>query len=330
MISLLARIQNGPIVVADGATGSLLIEHGLEPGAAPESLNLTRSNVLHSVATDYIDAGAEIVHTNTFGASPLKLAGHGLEEQTEEINRAAVLAARTAVETVEAARGDVANPGSRAAEGDAEVTTARPRAVYISGSVGPTGRTLIPYGDTEPDEVREGFERQIGALVAAGVGAVTIETMIDLAEAKLAVQAARTVSSSIPIMATLTFDVLPRGIYTIMGNDVATAVEVLLDAGANVVGSNCGNGTESMLAIAREFRNVTDTPLLFQPNAGVPRIENGVTVFSETPEDMAAYASAFADLGVAVLGGCCGTTPAHIRTLSNTLRGYTRNSSASP
>jgi len=306
--SLLARIKSGPIVVADGATGSLLMEHGLEPGAAPESLNLTRAGVLRDVATQYVEAGAEIIHTNTFGASPLKLAGHGLEAQTEEINHAAVLAVRESLETLTPSE-TPATPSASPATGD----------IYISGSVGPTGGTLVPYGNTEPDEVREGFERQIASLVAAGVDAITIETMIDLAEAKLAIRAARNVSCSIPIMATMTFDILPRGVYTIMGNDVKTCVAELLDEGANVVGSNCGNGTESMLAIAREFRTVTDAPLLFQPNAGLPRIEDGITVFDETPEQMASQGTAFADLGVAVLGGCCGTTPAHVRAIRSAL-----------
>jgi len=292
--SLLARIKDGPIVIADGATGSLLIEHGLEPGAAPESFNLSRTDVLRDIPSLYVEAGAEVVHTNTFGASPLKLAGHGLAAETEEINRAAVLAARQAAPDV-----------------------------YISGSVGPTGATLVPYGTTDPEEVLEGFERQIASLVATGVDALTIETMIDLAEAKLAVRAARTVSSSIPILATMTFDLLPRGAYTIMGNDVMTAAHTLLDAGANIVGSNCGNGTETMLAIAREFRSVTDAPLIFQPNAGLPRLFEGRTVFDETPEQMASFAHAFVDLGVAVIGGCCGTTPAHISALRTTL--YSRN-----
>jgi 5-methyltetrahydrofolate--homocysteine methyltransferase len=285
MRSLLARIESGPIVVADGATGSLLIEHGLEPGAAPESFNLSRPDVLGKIAVRYAKAGAEIIHTNTFGASPLKLAGHGLDGQTEEINHAAVLAVREALEAPKPreAREAVETPADIGAQGTVVD-------VYVSGSVGPTGGTLVPYGDVEPDEVREGYERQIAALVAAGVDAITIETMIDLAEAKLAVTAARNISASIPVMATMTFDVLPRGVYTIMGNDVNTSAEELLDAGANVVGSNCGNGTESMLAIARVFRGVTDAPLLFQPNAGLPRIENGLTVFDETPEQMAARA----------------------------------------
>lgn len=299
MRSLLARIEEGPVVIADGATGSLLIEHGLAPGEAPESLNISRPDILTAVAADYAAAGAEIIHANTFGASSLKLAAHGLADETEEINRAAVLAARAAVD-------------ARAQhDADARADTG----IYISGSIGPTGRTLAPYGHTEPDEVFESFEEQAAVLVAAGVDAVTIETMIDLAEAKLAVRAVRAVSVTVPILATLTFDVLPRGAHTIMGNNVPTSVVELLEEGANVIGSNCGNGSEQMLAIAREFRAATDAPLLFQPNAGLPRLENGVTVFDETPEQMAARASEFLDLDVAVLGGCCGTTPAHIRAL---------------
>lgn len=295
MKSLLARIGERRVVIADGAMGSLLIEHGLGPGAAPESLNLARPDVLRDITARYIEAGAEIVHTNTFGGSPLKLAGHGLDEQTEEINRAAVLAVREAI------GGDGLS---------SEVHTQ-----YISASVGPSGRTLVPYGDTEHDVVFESFQRQVAALVAAGVDALTIETMIDLAEARLAVEAARSVSTSIPIMATMTFDLLPRGAYTIMGNDIPTVTRTLLDAGADVVGSNCGNGSETMLVIARAFRDATDAPLLFQPNAGLPRIEDGATVFDETPEQMAARAPAFVDLGVSVLGGCCGTTPEHIRAI---------------
>ncbi len=318
MRSLLARINEGRVVTADGATGSLLIEHGLEPGAAPESLNLTRPDALRAVTASYIEAGAEIVHTNTFGGSPLKLAAHGLDARTEEINRAAVLAARDAVEAV---LGDPTSPPrapSCKGEGRGEATAQRE--IFVSGSVGPSGCMLAPYGDTEPEAALESFERQIAALVSSGIDALTTETMIDLAEAKLAVRAARRVSTTIPVMATMTFDVLPRGAHTIMGNDVPTCALELIDEGADVVGSNCGNGSETMLAIAREFHSATGAPLLFQPNAGLPHIENGLTVFDETPEQMAARALEFADLGASVLGGCCGTTPAHIRALRAALR----------
>jgi 5-methyltetrahydrofolate--homocysteine methyltransferase len=222
----------------------------------------------------------------------LKLAAYGLEGDTEAINRAAVRAVREAV-------------GDRA---------------YVSGSCGPSGRMLKPYGDIEPAAVLEGFQRQIGALVEAGVDVLCVETMIDLAEAKLAIEAARQVSPDIPIMATMTFDATPRGFYTIMGNNVLSVANTLPEAGANLVGSNCGNGIQAMIEIARAFRAATDHPLLIQPNAGLPEMVEGRVVYNETPEFMAEKALELAELGVEVIGGCCGTTPAHTRALRKALR----------
>ena len=192
---------------------------------------------------------------------------------------------------------------------------------YVSGSCGPSGQTLKPYGDAEPEDVRESFRRQIGALVDAGIDVLTVETMIDLAEARLAIEAARSVSAGIPIMATMTFDATPRGFYTIMGNDVASAAKGLIEAGANLVGSNCGNGIEAMIEIARAFRASTDHPLLIQPNAGLPEMVDGQVTYNETPAFMAEKAKELAALGVSVIGGCCGTTPEHTRALTETLRG---------
>jgi 5-methyltetrahydrofolate--homocysteine methyltransferase len=292
MQPFLERVEAGPILIADGAMGSFLMERGLKPGEPPESFNLSRPDVLREVATLYLEAGAEVVQTNTFGGSALKLAAYGLDDDTETINRAAVLAVREAV-------------GDRA---------------YVSGSCGPSGRMLKPYGDAEPDVVRESFRRQIGALVEAGIDDLCIETMIDLAEAKLAVEAAREVSPDIPIMATMTFDATPRGFYTIMGNDIASAARELPEAGANLVGSNCGNGIEAMIEIARAFRSCTDGPLLIQPNAGLPEMVDGRVVYNETPEFMAEKALELAAIGVQVIGGCCGTTPEHTRALRKALR----------
>jgi 5-methyltetrahydrofolate--homocysteine methyltransferase len=292
MQPFLERVRAGPVLIADGAMGSFLMERGLAPGDAPESFNLTRPEVLREVASLYLDAGAEVVQTNTFGGSALKLAAYGLDGQTEEINRAAVLAVREAV-------------GDRA---------------YVSGSCGPSGQTLKPYGDAEPSDVRESVRRQIGALVEAGIDVLCVETMIDLAEATLAIGAAREVSPDIPIMATMTFDATPRGFYTIMGNDVASAAAGLTEAGANLVGSNCGNGIEVMIEIARAFRSCTDAPLLFQPNAGLPEMIDGQVTYGETPEFMAEKAVELAGIGVQVIGGCCGTTPAHTRALKEALR----------
>ncbi len=285
------RVRNGPVVVADGAMGSILMEHGLEPGGCPEAMNMTRPELLETIAGIYVDAGAELVHTNTFGGSPLKLASYELDDRTEEINRGAAEAARRGV-------------GDRA---------------YVSGSVGPSGKLLEPYGDAPRVEVRRSFRRQVEALIEAGVDALTIETMIDHNEAALAIEAARAVSMDIPIMATMTFDTTPRGFYTIMGTDVQGAASGLLTAGADVVGSNCGHGSEVMVEIARAFREVTDAPLLIQPNAGAPQVVDGAIVYPESPEFMARRARELFGLGVNVVGGCCGTTPEHIRAIKSAM-----------
>jgi 5-methyltetrahydrofolate--homocysteine methyltransferase len=292
MRPFLERVESGPVLIADGAMGSLLMERGLKLGECPEAFNLSRPEVLREIATSYFEAGAEIVQTNTFGGSALKLATYGLDGGTEEINRAAAQAVRQSV-------GDGA---------------------YVSGSCGPCGRTLKPYGDTEPDDVRESFRRQMSALVDAGVDVLCAETMTDLREAVLAVEAARSVSADVPVMATMTFDATPRGFYTIMGVDVPSAANGLLEAGANVVGSNCGNGIENMVKIAREFRACTDAPMLIQSNAGLPEMYEGRVAYRETPEFMAERARELLEIGVNVIGGCCGTTPEHTRALRDALR----------
>ncbi|MBI4882244.1 MAG: homocysteine S-methyltransferase family protein [Planctomycetes bacterium] len=290
-MSLLARLRAGETLVADGAMGSMLMQRGLEAGACPEALNLSRPELLEEIARLYLEAGADLVQTNSFGGSPAKLERYGLEPRCEEVNRAAVAAVRRAV-------------GERA---------------LIYGSCGPCGRLLKPLGDAEPDEVRDGFLRQMRALVAEGVDALCVETMTDLAEATLAVEAAREAAAEagreVPVMATMTFDRTRRGYFTIMGIDIATAAAGLARAGADVVGSNCGNGSDNMVEIAREFRDRTALPLLIQPNAGLPRLEGGRAVYAEGPEYMAERAHQLLVLGVALIGGCCGTAPEHTRAL---------------
>jgi 5-methyltetrahydrofolate--homocysteine methyltransferase len=291
MTDLLSRLRAGEVLVADGAMGTLLFEHGLPPGECPESINLSDPARLEQIARLYMDAGADLVQTNTFGGSPLSLARYGLDGQTDAINAAAVAAVRRAV-------------GTRA---------------YVSGSCGPSGRTLLPYGDTAPDEVRASFERQVRALIEAGVDVLCIETMTDLREAQLAVRAARAVSSTIPVMATMTFDATRRGFFTIMGTDIRTAAAGLAEAGAEIVGSNCGYGIEHMVAVAREFRAHTDLPLLIQANAGLPQSVGERVVYPETPAFMAQHARVLIELGVSIVGGCCGTTPEHIRAIRRTV-----------
>ncbi|MCK4584579.1 homocysteine S-methyltransferase family protein, partial [candidate division WOR-3 bacterium] len=204
MKDLLKRLKNGEIFIADGAMGTMLMACGLKPGDVPESFNLTQPEILEKIASLYLDAGAEIIQTNTFGATPLKLSFYSLDGKTEEINRNAVLAVRKVV-------------GERA---------------YISASCGPSGRLLKPYGDTEPEDVYSSFERQLKTLIHSGVDIICIETMTDLTEATLAIKAAKTVSPSTPVMATMTFDPTPRGFYTIMGINIEQAAKGLETAGA--------------------------------------------------------------------------------------------------
>ncbi|MBP6875218.1 MAG: homocysteine S-methyltransferase family protein [Candidatus Eisenbacteria bacterium] len=287
MPTLLERLRSGEVLVCDGAMGTLLIARGLPPGSPPESVNLERPEVLNEIAQLYLDAGAQILETNTFGGSPAKLACYGLDGRMEEINRIAVEAVR-----------EVA--GDRA---------------WVAACCGPSGRMLKPYGDAEPAELKDGFGRQIRVLVHAGVDAIIIETMTDLAEAKLLVEAAREAAPGLPVIASMTFDPTPRGFFTIMGNSIEQAAAGLAQAGADVIGSNCGNGIEQMLAIARAYRAASERPIVIQSNAGLPSLEEGRPVYSETPEFMAARVPELIAAGAQIIGGCCGTTPEHIRAI---------------
>ena len=284
MRPLLARLVAGERLVCDGAMGTMLFQRGLEPGRPPESITLSRPAVLEGIARLYLDAGSDILQTNTFGGSPLRLALHGLDDETEAINREAVRAVRRVA-------------GDRA---------------YVAASCGPSGRLLEPYGDVSAAAVYDSFRRQMEALIGAAPDCVIVETMTDLAEATLAVRAAKHVSPAFPVLATMTFDPTPRGYFTIMGVSIAAAAAGLAEAGADAVGSNCGNGIEQLVAIAREFRRHTALPLVIQANAGLPRTVDGRLVYDETPAFFAEQARELAAMGVSVIGGCCGTTPDHI------------------
>ncbi|UCF71229.1 MAG: homocysteine S-methyltransferase family protein [candidate division WOR-3 bacterium] len=286
MEPFLKRLANGEVLIADGAIGTMLMERGLEPGRPPESFNLTHPDVLEGVAREYLESGADIIQTNTFGGSRLKLQACGLGDRVLEINRNAVLAVRRAV-------GDSA---------------------YVYGSCGPTGQFLEPYGQVSVDEMYAVFKEQISALFGAGVDVICVETMSDLNEATCAIKAAKN-SAQVPVMATMTFDHTPKGFYTIMGVTIKEAVKGLEEAGADVIGSNCGNGIDRMVAIAREFRQYTELPVAIQANAGIPELVGDRAVYPETPDFMAERAGELLSLGVSVIGGCCGTTPAHIRAL---------------
>jgi 5-methyltetrahydrofolate--homocysteine methyltransferase len=294
MASLRERLGARRLLVADGAWGTRLQERGLQAGECPELWNLTRPRDVQAVAEEYLAAGSDLILTNTFGGSPLMLRRHGLAERTEELNAAG---ARLSLEAVQAA-------GGRA---------------LVAASVGPTGELPAPLGPVGEEELEEGFRRQVRAVLEAGVRIVCVETMIDLTEACCAVRgarrAARELGLDVEVMATLTYGPTPGGYRTAMGVDVPRTVEGLTGAGADVLGANCGNGIEQMLPIAAAFRALTALPLLVQANAGLPVLEGGRAVFRQGPEDMARHVPALARAGASIIGGCCGTGPAHIAAL---------------
>ncbi|MFC1500012.1 homocysteine S-methyltransferase family protein [Candidatus Zixiibacteriota bacterium] len=285
MDPFLERISAGETLISDGALGTMLQQMG-GYAVCPEELNLSRPDILEEVAHLYAQAGSDIIHTNTFGASPLKLMATDLVDYLVEINQSAVESVRKAV-----------SPD-----------------ILVSGSIGPTGKLML-MNDTTPQEIEVGYVHQAGILVESGVDLICIETMTDLIEALLAVRAVKEVDSNIPLMAQMTFDPTPHGFRTIMGVSIEEATPRLLDEGVDVVGSNCGYGLDTMIEVARAFREVTDAPLIIQSNAGLPELVDGEVVYSETPEMFADRVPDLLDVGVSVIGGCCGTTPDHIRAI---------------
>ena len=287
MKPILERLRSGDILVADGAMGTMLFQRGLQPGQCPESFNLAQPAMLEEIASLYLQAGADIVQTNTFGGSPVKLAGFGLAAQAERINRSAVACVRSAV-------------GEQA---------------YVSGSCGPSGEMLKPYGSVDEETLSRSFREQLSALIDAGVDLVCVETMTDLREASLAIQAAKSISPATPVMATMTFDRIPRGYYTIMGVGIDKAVEGLTGAGADIIGSNCGHGVDNMIEIARQIRMLSDKPIAIQSNAGPPVQQGERVVYPESPAYFGDRTAELIAAGASIIGGCCGTTPEHIRAI---------------
>lgn len=294
MENILKRLKRGEIIVGDGALGTLLMQRGLKSGEAPETVNLTSPQQLEEIASLYLEAGAEIITTNTLGASSLKLQHYSLEDKAEQINLRAAEAARKAA-------------GDRA---------------YVAGSLGPTGKMLKPFGPASPEEVYDSFRSQIAALVSGGIDMVCIETMTDVAEAELAIKAARSLGAEIPVMATITFEEKPRGFFTLMGSSIQQSAERLEQAGVDIVGSNCGTGSRNMVRIAKELLQHSQLPVAIQSNAGLPVRSNEGLSFPETPDFVAGSVAEMLNLGVQIVGGCCGTNPEHIRAIRQTVDAY--------
>lgn len=288
-------LSSGEMVVTDGPFGTQLQAHGLTPGQCPEEWNLSHPEVVKSILARYKDAGSQVAKTNSFGGSRLKLRRFGVEEKVYEINRAAAALAR-----------EVSGPER-----------------LVLGCMGPTGEMVEPYGDVEEDELYEVFAEQAKALQEGGVDALLVETQPILEECCVAIRAAKE-ATGLPVVASFTFDALATGGYaSMMGVRPPAFAEAALEAGAAVIGSNCSTGPDHMVNVIRALRDALPEgfPLIAMPNAGIPHLEKGVTVFPETPESMAEKCLAFRDLGVRMVGGCCGNTEKHIAALVRAFRG---------
>lgn len=288
MPSFLEQLALPGILVADGATGTQLQRAGLPAGAAPERWNLEYPDGILRLHRSYLDAGADIILTNTFGGSRIRLERDNLAGKTVQINKAAAALARQS-----------------AGQGQ-----------YVFGDLGPTGALLEPYGTLSYADAVSAFAEQAGALAAAGVDAILIETMSDLNEAKAALEGARQVTD-LPVLVTLSFDTRGR---TMMGVRPPAAARELWALGVNAVGANCGRTLSETLAAIQEMRQaVPEAVLMAKPNAGLPRMEGDQSVYDVTPEVMAEWAHLFAEQHVKIFGGCCGSTPAHIRAVAAAL-----------
>ncbi len=289
MIPILERLKK-EILLLDGSMGALLQGRGLPPGYAPDLWNLEKPEEIAAVHAEYANAGSNILLTNTFGASRLRLAEYNAESRIREINFAGVELAR------------------RASKGKA----------YIAGDIGPSGTTVAPVGDLAFEEAVSLFREQASLLAEAGADLIAIETMFDIQEMRAALIGVREGAPGLPVMALMTFN--SDGI-TDSGSDPETVAAVLEGFGAEIMGLNCSVGPEAMVPVLERLGRATHTFLAIEPNAGLPVHRDGMTVYPSGAEEMVEFAPAFAAAGANIIGGCCGTTPAYIRLLAKRLRG---------
>ena len=290
--SFLSRITNDDHFVADGATGTNLIARGLPNGVTAESWVLEQPEQIIQLHKDFISAGSDIILTSTFGASSIRLKGSILEGKADQINRKAVELAK-----------------------DAIIGTH----TYIAGSLGPVGQLLKPYGPLTFDEVQETYAEQARSITEAGVDLLVIETQFDMGEIKAAITGTRSVSE-LPLVVSLSYD---RGIRTMMGVSPAQAAKELEKLPVDIIGINCGRSLEENLQNLVDLRQATSKPIWFKPNAGLPHIDaQGNTMYETTPESMGQLVHAWLDAGAQIVGGCCGTSPDHLKEISLHARMY--------
>ncbi len=288
MHGVLQQLLSSKPVITDGAWGTQLQARGLGLGDFPDAWNLTHPERVADVARAYVDAGSQVILTNTFGANRLRLAEQGLTNQVVEINRRGVEISRTA-----------ANGRAR-----------------VFASIGPSGKLLMS-GDVSPEQLRAGFAEQAKALANGGADALVIETMSDLEEAKLALSAAR--ETGLPIVACMVFDSGKEKDRTMMGNTPEQVAKSLTEAGADVIGANCGQGIAGFLNICQRLHAATDRPIWIKANAGLPVMVDNRPQYRTTPDEFARHVPELVRAGASFLGGCCGTSPDFIRAIKSAL-----------
>jgi 5-methyltetrahydrofolate--homocysteine methyltransferase len=279
-------LSEGQVLVSDGAMGTMLQSLGLEVGQCPETWNLTHPERVQQVHRAYLEAGAQLLTTNTFGGNRIRLAGHGLAEQLRAINRQAVELARAVA-------------ADRAA---------------VMASVGPTGALLEPLGDVTEAQAFDIFSEQMSALREGGAGTVILETFMALEEIVIALRAAKALG--LKVIASMSFG---AGERTMMGVTPEQAATTLTQEGALVVGANCSTGAQEMVPVIRRMRAAVSIPLIAQPNAGMPVLQGNRAVYTQKPEEMSAFVPQFIEAGAKVIGSCCGSTPEFTRAIANTL-----------
>lgn len=286
------------VLLFDGGMGSMLIAAGLGEGEAPDEWSITHPDVLIDIHRKYLEAGADVIQTNTFGATSIKLAAscRGEAPDTGALNRKAAEIARQAIDEFGA-------PGR-----------------FLAGDIGPTGEFFPPMGTLSVDAAKKAFREQAAALDRGGVDLFLIETMYDIREAVEAIRAIKEISGK-PIVCELTMDRKKRGYFTIVGDTPEMAIDILVDEGASVIGANCSITSGEMLDLAIAMRFLTDVPLLFQPNAGLPALLDGKAVYGQKPEEFAEDIMKLIDAGVSAVGGCCGTTPEFIKAIRERIDG---------
>ena len=293
MANVYDLLDQGKTLISDGAMGTMLQEAGLTDGGAPELWNVEHPDKVAEILDSYAKNGANLLTTNTFGGTKPRLQMHQLEDRVFELNKAAAELAK-------------------------KVASNYPDC-FVMGDIGPSGELMEPMGTLTIDQAKEIFAEQIKGLVAGGVDAILIETMSDLAEVEAAVKASQEVAPGLPIIVTFSFD---TNLRTMMGVKPEMAVKQISALGVRLIGANCGRGTDEMKIIAQELASARQpgTYLITQSNAGLPKLVGDEFIYDGTPEEMAKYAKEMKEIGINVIGSCCGSTPAHTKAISEAVK----------